>query len=81
MINGAPRTRLIIPALAPLYGALAPWSWPVIRFFTGLILMPHGAGKLFGWFGGRGLDGTAQGFAQHLGLEPGMFWASGVGGT
>ena len=43
--------------------------------------MPHGAGKLFGWFGGRGLDGTAQGFAQHLGLEPGMLWAVVVGAT
>jgi putative oxidoreductase len=75
------QTRLIIPALRPLYAGLVPWSWPVIRFFTGLILMPHGAAKLFGWFGGGGLDATAQSFAQNLGLEPGMFWAVLVGAT
>jgi putative oxidoreductase len=81
MTDNSPQTRLIIPALGPLYAALSGWSWPVIRFFTGLILMPHGAQKLFGWFGGRGLDATAKGFAQHLGLEPGLLWATVVGGT
>lgn len=75
------RTKLLIPALAPLYDALAPWSYPIIRFFTGLILMPHGAQKLFGWFGGKGLEGTAAGFSQGLGLEPGLLRATVVGLT
>ncbi len=43
--------------------------------------MPHGAQKLFGWFGGGGLEGTAGFFAGKLGLEPGMFFAVLVGGT
>ncbi len=51
-------TRPIIPALGPLHGTLSRWSYPMIRFFTGLMLVPHGAQKLFGWFGGRGLEGT-----------------------
>jgi putative oxidoreductase len=43
--------------------------------------MPHGAQKLFGWFGGRGLAATAQGFEQNLGLVPGLFWGGLVGAT
>jgi putative oxidoreductase len=37
--------------------------------------MPHGAQKLFGAFGGGGLAGTGQYFAQNLGLEPGLLFA------
>ena len=81
MSTEATQTRLIIPALAPLYRGLSGLSYPMIRFFTGLILMPHGAQKLFGWFGGNGLQATAEGFATHLGLEPGMLFAALVGGT
>jgi len=77
--HNAPRP--IIGALAPLYARLAPLSYPMIRFFAGLFLVPHGAQKLFGWFGGGGLEGTAGYFSQNLGLEPGLFWAALVGGT
>jgi putative oxidoreductase len=73
-------TRLIIPAVGPLYGALKPLTIPLIRVVTGLFLMPHGAQKLFGLFGGGGLDGAAAFFTK-LGLEPGMFFAVLVGGT
>ncbi len=73
--------RLIIPALEPLYARLSALSYPMIRFFTGLILMPHGAQKLFGLFGGKGLAGTAEGFGTYLGLEPGMLFAVLVGFT
>jgi putative oxidoreductase len=82
MESGAPAgARPIIPVLAPVYGALSGLSYPMIRFFAGLFLMPHGAQKLFGWFGGYGLEGTAGFFAQNLGLEPGIFWAALVGAT
>src|SRR5205809_7181896 len=30
----------------------------IIRIVLGLILFPHGAQKLLGWFGGYGFDGT-----------------------
>ena len=36
--------------------------------------MAHGAQKLFGWFGGYGLEGTG-GFFASLGLEPGFLLA------
>ena len=81
MSNDTSSVRLIVPALAPLHERLATLSYPMIRFCTGLFLMPHGAQKLFGWFGGGGLSGTAGFFSQNLGLEPGMFWAVLVGGT
>ena len=73
--------RPIVPALAPLYAKLSRLSYPLIRAATGLTLMPHGAQKLFGWFGGYGLEGTGGFFAQNLGLEPGLFWAALVGGV
>jgi putative oxidoreductase len=41
-----------------------------IRVGTGAIFAAHGAQKLFGWFGGYGLEGTA-GWMASIGLEPG----------
>jgi len=40
----------------------------IIRLTVGIVLFPHGAQKLFGWFGGYGLSGT-MGYltnTQHL---------------
>lgn len=42
----------------------------LLRLTVGGFLFGHGTQKLFGWFGGKGLDATAQGFEQ-LGLRPG----------
>ncbi|MFD9919719.1 DoxX family protein [[Kitasatospora] papulosa] len=36
----------------------------LVRVVLGLTVAAHGAQKLFGWFGGGGLDGTGQFFAQ-----------------
>ena len=49
-------------------GALA------LRVPVGIILAAHGAQKLFGWFGGYGLEGTGQWMAS-IGLEPGYLMA------
>lgn len=46
----------------------------VLRVVLGLIMIPHGMQKLFGAFGGPGLEGTAAFFAT-IGLTPGSFWA------
>ena len=43
-------------------------------------MIAHGAQKLFGWFGGRGFQETAQIFAGNLGLEPGWLMAALAGG-
>jgi putative oxidoreductase len=37
-------------------------SIALVRVVVGLLLMGHGAQKLFGWFGGHGLSGTAGWF-------------------
>lgn len=41
-------------------------AWLALRATTGLLLMPHGAQKLFGMFGGGGISGTA-GFLESVG--------------
>ena len=46
----------------------------VLRVPLGLILAAHGAQKLFGWFGGYGLEGTGQWMAS-VGFEPGYLMA------
>ncbi|MBD8511566.1 DoxX family protein [Photobacterium sp. 2_MG-2023] len=45
-----------------------------LRVPAGIIFMAHGAQKLFGAFGGYGLEGTGQWMAS-IGLEPGMLMA------
>jgi putative oxidoreductase len=57
--------------------ALAP---TILRIGIGLTLMPHGAQKLFGWFGGYGLSGTAQ-WMDSIGLSPGIVMATLAGST
>jgi putative oxidoreductase len=39
----------------------------LLRLTVGLTLAGHGTQKLFGWFGGYGLDGTGQ-FMEGLGF-------------
>ncbi len=46
----------------------------ILRVPVGIILIAHGAQKLFGWFGGYGLAGTGQWMAS-IGLEPGYIMA------
>ena len=58
----------LVPAFRPLQDALAPYAELMVRVATGLFLMPHGAQKLFGLFGGYGLVGTGQFFQSKLGL-------------
>lgn len=41
----------------------------IVRLVVGLTMAAHGAQKLFGWFGGGGLAGTAQ-TMEGLGFRP-----------
>ena len=45
-----------------------------LRVPVGIILAAHGAQKLFGWYGGYGLEGSGQWMAS-IGLEPGYLMA------
>ena len=49
-----------------------------LRAVVGLLLAGHGAQKLFGAFGGGGLDGTA-GMFDNIGLRPGWLHARAAG--
>ena len=52
----------------------------LLRAPIGLIFAAHGAQKLFGWFGGYGLQGTA-GWLESIGLAPGLLMAALAGGA
>jgi putative oxidoreductase len=45
------------------------------RIVIGLLMAAHGAQKLFGWFGGYGLNKTGE-FFVHLGFPPGRTFAA-----
>jgi putative oxidoreductase len=50
----------------------------VLRVVVGLLFVGHGAQKLFGAFGGGGLEGTA-GMFDNIGLRPGWLHARAAG--
>jgi putative oxidoreductase len=47
-----------------------PDNWPALiaRLTLGIVIFPHGAQKLFGWFGGYGFDGTMGFLTAQAGL-------------
>jgi putative oxidoreductase len=52
----------------------------IIRVVVGGLLVAHGTQKLFGWFGGHGIEGTG-GFMDSLGMRPGRTMAMAAGTT
>ncbi|EHS59818.1 DoxX family protein [Paenibacillus kribbensis] len=50
----------------------------LVRLVVGLLLVGHGAQKLFGWFGGYGPKGTG-GWMESIGIKPGVFMAVSAG--
>jgi putative oxidoreductase len=58
----------------------AGWGSVALRVPAGIIFAAHGSQKLFGWFGGYGLGGTAQ-WLDSIGLGPGILMALLVGGA
>jgi putative oxidoreductase len=77
-ITQSSRQAPAIPALAPLTDALSPFAEPLIRITAGLLLVPHGAQKLFGWFGGYGIEATGQFFSSKLGLPASLALVAGL---
>ncbi|OIJ84689.1 DoxX family protein [Streptomyces colonosanans] len=50
----------------------------LLRLGAGGVLAVHGAQKLFGWFGGGGIEGTGQ-FMESVGYRPGKASATAAG--
>lgn len=44
------------------------WNGLILRLTLGLVMFPHGAQKLLGWYGGFGFDGTMGFFTEKMGL-------------
>ena len=63
-----------------LLSTRAGYGLTLLRIFVGIIFAAHGSQKLFGWFGGGGLAGTAQ-WMESIGLAPGTLMALLSGGT
>jgi putative oxidoreductase len=57
-----------------LLNTRASYGITLLRVVVGLIFMAHGSQKLFGMFGGYGLEGTGQ-YMASLGLNPGYLMA------
>lgn len=49
----------------------------IARLALGLVIFPHGAQKMFGWFGGYGFAGTYEYFTTKVGL-PGVLAAAAI---
>jgi len=64
-------SRLIIPRLSGLYGSVAPYSYAIIRFCAGVILIYHGCGKLFG----GNITSVAERVTTPMGLPAPLVWA------
>lgn len=44
----------------------------ILRITLGFVIFPHGAQKLFGWFGGQGFNGMMQWFTETMGIPYGL---------
>jgi putative oxidoreductase len=54
--------------IARLFATDNAWSSLVLRVALGLVIFPHGAQKLLGWFGGHGFAGTMGFFTETMHL-------------
>ena len=68
------------PMITRVLSTRAGYGLTILRIFVGIIFAAHGSQKLFGWFGGGGLAGTAQ-WMESIGLAPGTLMALLSGGT
>jgi putative oxidoreductase len=71
------RGRTVLAALLSTKTAPLPTDCALIaaRIALAWIFIYHGGRRLFGWFGGIGLDKSATYFANVAHLHPGTFWA------
>ncbi len=63
--------------LNKIFGRAAAWGPFFLRVAVGAIFVVHGAQKLFGVFGGPGLQ-NFSGMMTQMGLRPALVWATAV---
>lgn len=76
--QAASTDRRATTSLNAVLDTCQPWSWLALRVGVGLLLIPHGMQKLFGIFGGGGLEGTAN-FLGSVGYPAPYFFALLIG--
>ena len=57
-----------MPILKRMLATERDWTATILRVTLGIVILPHGAQKLFGWFGGPGVGGTLGYFSANLGI-------------
>lgn len=70
MIPVSRTSRYIIRKLDPVYELLGPLAYPIIRIAVGVMMIPHGYGKLFN---DGGIERTAK-FFSSISIEPSVFF-------
>jgi putative oxidoreductase len=74
MVSSSGSTRAIDLRLRPGYIYIGmDLGLLIIRLVVGLLLIGHGTQKLFGWFGGSGIEKWVAGIKSR-GFTPGPFW-------
>ena len=68
------------PMINSIFASQKGFDAAALRIGAGLIFTAHGAQKLFGWFGGYGLQATGE-WMGSIGLEPGIAMAALAGGA
>jgi len=51
-----------------LFSSQNDWTGFFLRIILGLVMLPHGGQKLFGWFGGYGYNATIDFFTRSMKL-------------
>jgi len=54
--------------ISNLFSTDPDWTLTAIRITLGVVFFAHGAQKVFGWFGGAGLEGTLRTMHDHIHL-------------
>lgn len=54
--------------MKPLLETDESWAGLILRAMLGLVMFPHGAQKLLGWYGGFGFGGTMGFFTEEMHL-------------
>ena len=75
MIPVTRTSRYFFKKLDPVYQILEPLAYPIIRLVVGIMMIPHGYGKLFN---NGGIERTAK-FFSSISIEPSIFFAWYVG--
>ena len=51
-----------------IFASTGSWAASISRLILAIVIFPHGAQKLLGWFGGFGFEGTMKYFTETVGL-------------